>query len=48
MWLDLAALKTSDAEIKKIAVKGRDFCAALMTPGQIAEAQRLASEWKPK
>ncbi len=26
----------------------RDAVAALMTPGQIAEAQRLAREWKPK
>ena len=31
----------------KDAVKGRDMVAALMTPAQIAEAQKLAREWKP-
>ena len=30
------------------AVKHRDIFAQLMTPAQIAEAQRLAREWKPK
>jgi hypothetical protein len=30
------------------AVKNRDSVAAKMTPSQIAEAQRLAREWKPK
>ncbi len=30
------------------AVKARDIAAAKMTPAQIAEAQRLASAWKPK
>ena len=30
------------------AVKGRDEVAAKMTPAQIAEAQRLASEWTPE
>ena len=28
-----------------MAVKGRDIVAGLMTPAQIAEAQRLAREW---
>ena len=28
--------------------KNRDIVAKVMTPAQIAEAQRLASEWKPK
>jgi hypothetical protein len=28
--------------------KFRDIVAAKMTPAQIAEAQRLASEWAPK
>jgi hypothetical protein len=31
-----------------MAVKGRDAVAAGMTPAQIAEAQKLAREWKPK
>jgi uncharacterized protein len=43
-WLDLAA-----ASGNKNAAKGRDTLAAkMMTPEQIAEAQKLASEWKPK
>ncbi len=41
-WLNLAAAKDSrDA-------KTRDAAAAKMTREQIAEAQRLAREWKPK
>ena len=32
----------------EMAVKDRDDAATKMTPAQIAEAQRLASEWKPK
>ncbi len=43
MWLNLAAAK----RVKK-AVKGRDLLEILMTPNQIAEAQRLAREWTPK
>jgi hypothetical protein len=31
-----------------MAVKNRDRIAAKMTPAQIAEAQKLAREWKPK
>ena len=40
MWLNLAAAG-GDAKI-------RDRVAAKMTPAQIAEAQKLAREWKPK
>ncbi len=43
MWLNLAAAKGM-----KEAVKGRDFLERLMTPAQLAEAQRLAREWKPE
>jgi TPR repeat protein len=40
MWLSLAAAGGNfTAE--------RDFIAAKMTPAQIAEAQKLAREWKP-
>ncbi len=43
LWLNLAASQgLSDAK------KLRDTVAAIMTPSQIAEAQRLAREWKPK
>ena len=30
------------------AVLARDGVAALMTPAQFAEAQKLAREWRPK
>ncbi len=36
------------AEERDQAVKDRDLAASKMTPAQIAEAQRLAREWKPK
>lgn len=42
MWFNLAA-----AQGDQNAVKNRDTAAAKMTPAQIAEAQRLAREWKP-
>ncbi len=43
MWMNLAAAKGM-----KEAVKGRDFLEKNMTTAQLAEAQRLAREWKPK
>ncbi len=43
MWYNLSAMKG-----KKIAREVRDLLAKVMTPAQIAEAQRLAREWKPK
>ncbi len=43
MWYNLAAAKGL-----KIARENRDLLAMQMTPAQIAEAQRLAREWKPK
>ena len=43
MWFNLAAAK-GDAG----AGHNRDLLAAKMTKAQIAEAQRLAAEWKPK
>ena len=42
MWFNLAASEQATA------VQGRDLAASKMTPAQIAEAQRLAREWKPK
>jgi hypothetical protein len=49
-WFDLAATKFSagEAEMRAAAVRSRDYVAARMTPAQIAEAQKLAREWKPK
>jgi uncharacterized protein len=42
MWRNLAAL-AGDQE----AAKYRDIVAGRMTPTQIAEAQKLARDWKP-
>ena len=38
----------TNADLRQMAVQNRDQVAAKMTPDQIAEAQRMASEWKPK
>ena len=43
MWYSLAA-----AMGLKIARKNRDLLFKQMTLAQIAEAQKLAREWKPK
>jgi TPR repeat protein len=43
LWWNLAAAQ-GDAD----AFKNRDIVAKKMTPAQIAEAQKLAREWKPK
>lgn len=45
MWPDLAA---SISRPDDFMVEKRDEVAAKMTPDQIAEAQRLAREWRPK
>jgi uncharacterized protein len=41
MWLNLAAAHEPDA------VGDRDEAASQMTPDEIAEARRLAREWRP-
>jgi TPR repeat protein len=46
-WLSLAVSRYSGEDRDK-AVKTRRFLTATMTPEQIAEAQKLAGEWKPK
>ncbi len=43
MWVNLAAPKGV-----KGAVKGRELLEKVMTPAQLAKAQRLAREWKAK
>ena len=50
MWADLAASRfpPSATEDRDQAVKGRDFVPSKMTPAQLAEAQRLVRDWKPK
>jgi uncharacterized protein len=47
-WFNLAAARSSETDKRNGAVTQRDAVAAMMTPAQIAEAQRLAREWKPK
>jgi uncharacterized protein len=41
-WFNLAASQGHEE-----AIKGREIATTRMTPDQIAEAQRLAREWKP-
>jgi TPR repeat protein len=49
-WLSLAAsgFPTSEAKNRNSAIRNRDLLASRLSPAQLAEAQRLAREWKPK
>jgi TPR repeat protein len=49
MWLNLAASQLPASARKNLndAFNYREIVTSLMTPAQIAEAQRLAREWKP-
>ncbi len=47
IWFTLAASRFPPGKDRDKAVEGRDALAERMTPAQIAEAQRLAREWKP-
>jgi TPR repeat protein len=46
MWANVAAATLSNQEQKR-AAKMRDEIARLMTPQQIADAQKLSRDWKP-
>ena len=46
MWANVATA-ASKGDGQETDAKIRDSIAAKMTPKQIAEAQRLAREWKP-
>ena len=46
MWYSLVASQGSRNATD--ATKSRDYLADMMTPEQLAEAQKLAREWKPK
>ncbi len=49
MWFDLAASHLPPGHPRRdLVIKDREAVAALMTPAQIAEAQRLAREWMEK
>ena len=48
MWRNLAAAGASEADIREKAAKAREALAGMMTPAQVAEAQRMSREWRPK
>ena len=48
LWYNLAASSQKELEKRDRAARNRDRIAAKMTPQQVAEAQRLAREWKPQ
>jgi hypothetical protein len=48
MYANLAAAHLPLGEDRDIAIKNRDIIAKTLTPAQLAEAQRLATEWRPK
>ena len=48
MWINLAVAKLPPGKARQSALETRDLVAAKMTPAQIAEAQDLARNWKPK
>ncbi|NNF84461.1 MAG: SEL1-like repeat protein [Deltaproteobacteria bacterium] len=48
MWYNLAASRLPSDGRRDLYVRNRDSVASKMTPAQIAEAERLAREWKPK
>ncbi len=48
MWFSLAATHLPPSNVyNKVAIR-RDLVARLMTRAQVAEAQKLAREWRPK
>ncbi len=47
-WLNLAAASQPSGEDRDEAVRTRDLVESRMTPSQVAEALRLAREWRPK
>jgi TPR repeat protein len=47
-WYSLAITRSSPGEDLNPLVSARDNVEARMSPDQVAEAQRLAREWKPK
>jgi TPR repeat protein len=47
MWSNLCAANAVDPQVRNAAVHLRDDLASQMTPTQLADAQKLAREWKP-
>ncbi len=48
MWYNLSAAGSPPGEDRDSAAEYRDSVAKLMTPAQIAEAQRRAGKWRPR
>jgi hypothetical protein len=48
MWFNLAAAQLPADVIQESAATQRSIIEPSMTPAQVAEARRLAREWKPK
>ncbi len=48
MWIDLSASRFAPGSKRDLTIEARETIATLMTPEQIAEAEKLAREWKPK
>jgi TPR repeat protein len=48
MWFNLSASASTTSEEASTSVKARNTIQKFLSPSQIAEAQRLAREWKPK
>ena len=46
-WYNLSAANNLDKTNREQAASNRDLMARKMTPAQVAEAQKLAREWKP-
>ena len=46
-WYNLSAARATEKETRDMATGNRDIVAAKMTPAQVAEAQKLARDWKP-
>ena len=49
-WFNLSAARASadEKDVRDHAAKALDELASMMTPAQVAEAQKRASAWKPK
>ena len=47
-WFSLVSASAAGSEVRNQAIKNRDIVAAKMSRDQIAEAQRLAREWRKK
>ena len=47
-WYTLAVSHFAPGSKRDLAIEARETIATLMTPAQIAEAEKLAREWKPK